>query len=87
MVAMSQPEQQPRNENTAMATINKFTRITGWNQREEVRELGDISGMVAEPVIRTILGGRSATVSGWFEEATGDGYEVAEITLHSWELS
>ncbi|VVP30095.1 hypothetical protein [Pseudomonas fluorescens] len=87
MVAMNQPEYPPRNESAAIATINKFTKITGWKQREEVQELGDISGMVAEPVIRTILGGRSATVSGWFNEVSGNGYEVAEITLHSWELS
>jgi hypothetical protein len=87
MVAMSQPDHQPRIECKAMATINKFTKFTGWKQREEVQELGDISGMVAEPVIRTILGGRSATVSGWFDEASGNGYEVAEITLHTWELS
>lgn len=87
MGAMSQPDHPTRNELTAMATINKFTKITGWKQREEVQELGDISGMVAEPVIKTILSGRPATVSGWFNEASGNGYEVAEITLHNWELS
>lgn len=87
MVAMSQPDHQPRNESETMATINKFVKITGWKEREEVQALGDISGMVAEPVIKTILSGRSATVSGWFDEATGNGYEMAEITLHSWELS
>lgn len=70
-----------------MAIINKFTEITGWKQREEVQELGDICDMVPEPVIHTVLSGRLAKVSGWFDEATGNGYEMAEITLHSWELS
>ncbi|MQT73332.1 hypothetical protein [Pseudomonas helleri] len=68
-----------------MATINKFVKITGWKLREEIQELGDISGMIAEPVIQTILSGRPATVSGWFDEATGNGYERIEITLHSFE--
>lgn len=87
MVAMSMPEASQHIEGVTMATINKYTKITGWKKREEVQELGDISGLVAEPLIHTVLSGRSATVSGWFDEATGNGYEMAEITLHSWELS
>ncbi len=87
MVAISKPEHQQDIEGVTMATINKFTKISGWKEREEVQALGDISTMVAEPVIKTILSGRLATVFGWFDEATGNGYEMAEIALHSWELS
>ncbi|TCV51605.1 hypothetical protein [Pseudomonas sp. 460] len=85
MVAISKPEYLQRFEGVPMATIKKFVKITGWTLREENQELGDISGMIAEPVIQTILSGRSATVSGWFDEATGNGYEMFEITLHRFE--
>jgi len=68
-----------------MATITKFTKITGWKQREEVQALGDVSLMVANPVVHTVLSGRAAVVSAWYDEATGDGYEKTEITLHSFE--
>lgn len=68
-----------------MATITKFTKITGWNQREEVQALGDVSAMVADQAIQTILSGRSAVVSAWYDEATGDGYEKTVITLHPFE--
>jgi hypothetical protein len=54
-----------------MATITKFTKITGWKQREEVQALGDVSLMIADPVVHTVLSGRAAVVSAWYDEATG----------------
>lgn len=38
-----------------MATITKFTKITGWKQREEVQALGDVSLMIADPVAHKYL--------------------------------
>lgn len=69
-----------------MATITQVTKITGWKVRQRVDALGDTSGMVPQQRVATILGGRPAIVSGWFDEATGNGFEVAEITLHAGEV-
>lgn len=69
-----------------MATITKVTRITGWCHRESVEALGAIVGMVEDPVTYTVLSGRSAVIRSWFDEVTGSGYEVAEITLHDFEV-
>lgn len=69
-----------------MTTIKKVTKITGWNVREDVQELGDLTGMKAEPPINTILSGRPATIHAWFNQETGDGYEQRDITLHPFEV-
>lgn len=68
-----------------MATIQKFTKITAWRAREAVQHLGDISGMHEDAPVHTVLSGRAAIVRSWFDEATGDGFEMVEITLHAAE--
>lgn len=65
--------------------ITKITKITGWKKREEWPALGDVSWMVAEPVLESVIDGRRATVSAWFEDSTGNGYEQTVIELHDWE--
>jgi len=69
-----------------MATVQKFTRITAWRAREAVQQLGDVTGMQEDAPVHTVLSGRAAIVRSWFDEATGDGYEMAEITLHFGEV-
>lgn len=66
--------------------ITRVVKITAWKKREEWPVLGDISWMVAEPSFETVIEGRRANVSAWFEEATGNGYEQIIITLHDWEV-
>ena len=61
-----------------MTTITNIVKITNGRQREAVEFLGDVSGMVVVPSYRTVINGRSATVSEWYDEATNDGFEVIE---------
>ena len=67
-----------------MATVTRYTRLTAWT-RAEADALGDTAGMMQEPLLRTVLGGRSATVEIWLDETTGNGWERRTITLHDWE--
>lgn len=67
-----------------MATVTRYTRLTNW-VRSEAGAIGSTDGMAHEPLMRTILGGRSATVEVWLDETTGNGWERQTITLHDWE--
>ena len=68
-----------------MTQIIKYVTYTSWTNRTEVEYMGDVSDMVALPVCRTVLSGRSATVEEWCNEETGNGFERITIDLFDWE--
>jgi len=70
----------------AAPVITRFVRVSRWKDRLEVAEMGDVSGLVAEPPVYTVLSGRAAVVRAWFDEATGDGFEQIEIRLNAGEV-
>lgn len=67
--------------------IIKIVKITNWrfDNRVEVNCLGDLSGMIEEEPLNTILSGRCAYIRAWFD-ADGNGYEHTTIALYNWEL-
>jgi hypothetical protein len=64
--------------------IVKFVKITNWTNRVSVEVLGDVSGLVEDPKIETVIAGRRAVVRCWFDDA-GNGFEEITTTLHDWE--
>lgn len=68
-----------------MTQIIRYVQIKAWSDRKSVETLGDVSGMVQEPSISTVMGGRAALVDIWCDEVSGDGWERITTTLHDWE--